>query len=836
MVAGQYLRADVNNGSNEALTESPTDVGRAEQVLEFTFLDLYERTRNHTNPSASMTEQLTAVVQDRLHHLSSSDCLLIRWPWLTQHDDGWHEAEICRWLDRLSGEDGDKPVVGAGVKSLGVLRHRIGSAPTVLWARDAPVNGTALVHKARALELHALLQRRDAIWQPATYHYRLPSGEHTAIFVRAADALHSPQDVSALACWLVPYLSDGVGVLVDTAGLTPLLLQIDNILWQNGMRMGSVAILPQYPTGRPSVRRAVEEVLQPPINRVLALQSVSATSGLQRTLSDELERAAENYGLEDCTFEILVDRVAQADACEVPIKDGRVQISTWLRLGHPQATLTGSACDLCRSADKAQVVAINPRSYGPMTLPTPHLVMPDVAYAQDAHLFWECAAQTHGLAIEANPHPASKTARGKRTALPVRPILELIASFDELGASVEKQQRHLQEKARHLSENEADVPLQGSDVGLVVAAKNDLASVPLPDFAGEGNVDLKPRMRIVLSALGVDESVQILAEEDPVLEQAITDLPSERSVLAFSWGTVTGLTLRQLKVAIAERLRNLNRDIRVDAMVLHSRPTSPREWTAMQNQFRPGRLWCLWTSCLPWASPLQDEHRLLDRSGIDPLSLSDQGQRFLSMRRHFLEFHSTFQDQDDDWSPRFRSEDAQPDPAHVFWGMSEHNIHQEAVRGRSLYGNNLDCTAAYAAIGAVTNYTRFAAQPDAAPRWVMFDLGRIVRSYFDAVITCALIRWLHPGELWWELDAGGPDSARDSVAFLIDQADGVPDEQVLLLPELLLAAAQGKVPAVARGLLCERARSVQEDWPNDPSFDLPRGAIEVGLKLLDSSS
>ena len=116
----------------------------------------------------------------------------------------------------------------------------------------------------------------------------------------------------------------------------------------------------------------------------------------------------------------------------------------------------------------------------------------------------------------------------------------------------------------------------------------------------------------------------------------------------------------------------------------------------------------------------------------------------------------------------------------------------------------------------------------------MFDVGRLVRSYFDAVITCSAIRWLQPGELWWGAANDDADSVRDSVAYLLDQAiDGI-EEQVLLVPELLLAAAQGKVPTGAHEVVLERAELLSAAWPDEPGFSEVRGAVEVGMKLLRS--
>ena len=220
----------------------------------------------------------------------------------------------------------------------------------------------------------------------------------------------------------------------------------------------------------------------------------------------------------------------------------------------------------------------------------------------------------------------------------------------------------------------------------------------------------------------------------------------------------------------------------------------------------------------------------MDRADLNGLE-SEKARGFLERRRTFLGLHATYSENEDDWSPRFRDEHGVP-PTHVFWGMSAEELHQAQVRGRSLYGEGLDCLSAYGAIGAVINYTRLSARPEAAPRWVMFDLGRIVRSYFDAVIMCSILRWLQPGELWWGTDTDDYDSVRNSVLFLLNQAIDV-DEQVLLVPELLLAAAQGKVPALAHDTVRSGAAAIRDKWPQNERFDLAHGAVELGLALLD---
>jgi hypothetical protein len=815
--AGVYLRADVDDSSAEILPELVSAVGDLEKPVELTFVDLH--TRLATPPTT--LEPLTAVVQDRLHQLVSGDLLLFRWPWLSGPEDETHIELIERWIHRLTDTTGGEPVVASTIK-VGVIQHRVAAGPIVRWSGDSPEYEVTVLAHARSVELQALLRRSNAIWEPTAYHYRLPNGEHTDTFIRFADAIQSPQDAYVLACWLSDRLSNGVGIVADTGGLTSILIQLETFMAKFGLSVSGTAILEAYPAGRPMVRRTVESVATEFGSSIIGLQSVSSSGGLLRTFADEIERVAASFGL-DYSLDVFIDRLGSPENCSTLSPNGEVRILSWVGLDESAKSGATGSCELCRDPDKAQFVAIDPRTYGEMALPAPHLVMPNTVYADAAHIFWERVANVQGVSIEANPHPSSRVARGKRIALPVRPMFELIVHVEGLTSDVAARARQL-DSTRHLS-----------TTGLVLASLHDVSTVKRPEFAGGGEINLENSTRALLAGLNLSPATPIVHDRDgDGLGAALAAMPADESVLVFSWGAVTGLTLRRMKLMVADQLRALGLERDVHGLVMHSRPSSPREWSALQNQFRPGLLLDLWTSCHPWDSPLRDEQRLLDRSGLAEADLSPSGSQFLGRRTAFLNLHATFEGEEDDWSPRFDLAPDGPDPRHVFWGMTSSGIHQQHVRGRSLYGKGLDCLSAYAAIGATVHFTRLDERPSAAPRWLMFDVGRLVRSYFDAVITCSAIRWLQPGELWWGAYNDDADSVRDSVAYLLDQAaDGV-EEQVLLVPELLLAAAQGKVPTGAHGVVIDRAESLSASWPDDPAFAEVRGAVEVGIALLRS--
>ena len=832
--ASYYLRVDIDDTSDESPEDEPTPISGSEAGPELTFVDLHTRLRTPHSGGESQVEALTGAIQDRLHLVSQTDRILFRWPWIVGPTTEPHVDRIDMWIRRLTGVDGGEPVLSRRLQ-VGVIQHRVASEPVLRWAPEPPTDIDALLCQARAVELEALLRRYNAIWEPSTYHYRLPSGEHTDVFIRVADAIHEPQDAYVMACWLSQRLRNGTGVVVDTGGLTPLLIQLESLLARVGFDIGPTAILPAYPTGRPIIRRTVEDALSETSSRIVAILSVSSTGTLQKTLEDELERVATSSGI-DYTLDVIVDRTTADEPAADSISDSSRSVS-WLNLKKTSGSGSSASCELCKGAKKTPFVAVDPRTYGAMALPSPHLVMPDIGHAIAGQLFWERVAASRGRAIEVNPHPRSRVARGKRTALPVRPIFELIAQPDGLTDLVKQRWYGLvRERSELVEEGREKYNLSEilSRTELVVASSHDVESVVIPRFAGQGLVNLEDSVRLVLDGVGLNKNIPVVTSNDAdALAQRIAALGPEDTILVFSWGSVTGLTLRHLKLTVADALRAQSRERSVNGLLFHARPSTLGEWEAQQNQFRPGLLTCLWSSCYPWHSPLRDENRLLDRPEIDNAALSDRAVRFLQQRKQFLAMHSTYLELEDDWSPRFELSDSEAHPEHIFWGMSHHNVHQLNVRGRSLYGMELDCLSAYAAMGSVINYTRLNERPVAAPRWVLFDMGRIVRSYFDAVITCSILRWLQPGELWWGTESDDPDSVRDSVAFLLDQAADH-REQVLLVPELLLASAQGKVPALAHGIVRERAQTISAAWPDGSTFDLARGAVEVGLWLLDA--
>jgi hypothetical protein len=158
------------------------------------------------------------------------------------------------------------------------------------------------------------------------------------------------------------------------------------------------------------------------------------------------------------------------------------------------------------------------------------------------------------------------------------------------------------------------------------------------------------------------------------------------------------------------------------------------------------------------------------------------------------------------------------------------------LRKTSRYGA-LDDRRVVAAMGAALHEELDQRTSDSAPEWVLVDLPNAFRSYFDGLLHASLLRWTSSARVWW----GTPNECES----LIDELEGRfhdKSDWLLLLAELLLAAAEGKLPRRGVTLLllhADRAleAATTDEEPADGGAGHPLGFVELGrilvLNLLD---
>lgn len=214
-----------------------------------------------------------------------------------------------------------------------------------------------------------------------------------------------------------------------------------------------------------------------------------------------------------------------------------------------------------------------------------------------------------------------------------------------------------------------------------------------------------------------------------------------------------------------------------------------REWTTLQNSFNR-QLYALFTTLLPTASPLRREavtlsaiRRYIEDAGPDwqvPL------ETFLAERTRVCEGSSIE-----------ISRDSPAPYAPLLWGLPREPEDRATIRQHSLFGHKLGPAAFFGAVGSSVHGERERIAEIRGPVWHLFEMPALLRSYYDVLLLMTMLRWMEPSETWWG------EHAIESVTTLLDRATD--DDDAVLIPELLLAAAHGKLPLEAAEVVELRA-------------------------------
>jgi hypothetical protein len=705
--------------------------------------------------------------------------VMVRWP-LTNgaRPDSDDLQEHARAVEALIATR------AAGPLDVGIVTFPYATEPWVTWAKAPQFDEQHLLARARTVELLQLLEWGRAIWAPSTYHYQLPSGEHSSLFVRVADGFRSPRDATVAATWLHRHLMVALGVVIDSATILPVVIALQHAAFNGGFGEFSVVALNDYPATRFEVDRAVDTVSAS--EHILGLLSVTSTGTTGRHVADAIERTRRHFAIE-----ILVDRSGPRPVTIGRAGDGDV-LPLWVGLGGiRESYATADECDICRDTTRARVVYVDPRSFEPLVLPRPDLLMPAVAEAQDNKQIWEFYDQVDGIGIQARPHPTTLDFRGNRERLAVRFFPTWLLDRDRY-ADVGMHDRFLDQvrmrSSRHASElvrQQRTIPqderFNPAACDLVVTTADDAATkgfAALLEALSDGLGCPSLAHRVVTSREGVPRELS---------EEAKAAIVASHHVLVLTVGALTGTTMQQLLVAVHDAMADTGRSApQLAGLIVHARPEDSREWEVLANAYS-GRLVPLWLTFLPLTSPFDDELDVLNSAS---LGANDDAAKWLRLR---LEFFAA----DPEWGNRIANVDAATvDPWSVFWGMPLQPVsglpvsrEHPRLRPGSRFGQRARSVTTFAAVGSAMQHARLRARPKGAPSWQQFELPAILRSYFDPPIVAAILRWLHAHEAWW---GDRDEDAANVLAEALARSSG--DDLKILLPELLLAAAQGKVP------------------------------------------
>ncbi len=739
--------------------------------------------------------------------------LVLRWPFLPA-DDGSVREVAEQLLEHL------KPRTH-GVE-LGMAVFVAGELPRIVWSHgtSAPEGDDHVLAACRRAELDALLEAGHAIWRPISYHYELPSGRHSSTFVRVADAFRDQRAPEALASWMLGDLRPGTTILLDHGGLQPVAAE----LAQGGLgQVQRIIALDEYFSTLFQYREALKGVEGGP---VLALVSATATGAtLERLRHALIAMVGDRFAIH-----VLVAHDSRTRLDAVPIDEStRKKIKTlqapWTTLDDPLQSEDGAdepaACNICQDPSRASLVRIDPRTMRVLLLPRPHLNVLDIASARTNRRLWERYAsitdprrmdfckpiRVPGHINDADPPDA-------RRQMFFEPVF--LASGSDAPDWVRERVRHLVHPARERDGEPHDkygnVPKTCRKIRSFAPTHIVLDSTEYDELERQ----LRQRALPGETAPATDDHVRALVN-------AVLELPTSSSVLRYdedrreiepttegrierplvlAFGVHTGITLQRTFLAL--RSRPDTEDIA--AVAIHAHPADPQTWAGIKNTFMAPdgktQVLALFLTYLPEYSPALDERHCLN---MTRQTATDEIRSLVDARLSSLGTASS------DASPL-----TQP-----LWCPADLQL-----RPTSFLGEELPVAEALPAVGAALQAMRNTQDWRATPAWEKVNLERLFRSYFDGLILACVLRWVRPSETWWGEDA-------DSCTFLLTQARERFEEKDwnVLLPELLLAAAQGKVPEEAHRFLRSAAQQAIEESQDTALVDW----LVLGLAVLDQS-
>jgi hypothetical protein len=499
-----------------------------------------------------------------------------------------------------------------------------------------------------------------------------------------------------------------------------------------------VTVLDGYPATGFDVTRLLRDTADQP--GLLVLLSVNSSGRVRDLLIQGLEAlppgAARSLHVLVAKQEITAHR---NDAGDVPVH-------TW----HPRpdsAPLvrydaeSADACELCHNTDTAVLIPITPRSFDGSLPATLTRITPSIADAGRNRELWQlCNADVESIALESDSPEDIKWRPPGRMSIVVD-HKQLLRSPDfrkAAAASLSDQLRRNRCKPKPA----------------------DLVLMPRHEYAYPYRSALIKSMSAILGRNPTVMAFPPNKEWPENLKETVRK--AKECIAVVTLGAVTGTTLHGALAAIQNSREPAPYDLY--AYVLHARLAQRRAWETLENSYY-NAIFAAWHSYLPERSPLADEERTLQglsNSAID--TLSDEARSFLSARREFL---------------------SGGEERGVFWGTDP----SDEVSPNSIYGESLTGRAVYVAVCSAMERARNEdLKSRAAPVRRVFEMPAIVRSYYDPMILAAVLRWLRPHEAWWGNEL--VDESK-SVSWMLNRATA--KQKAILVPELLLAAAQGKL-------------------------------------------
>ena len=571
--------------------------------------------------------------------LGNVTTVLFRWPDLSITPSAMEEHDLARVWAQVNESLKNMRMAA----SAGLVCAPLGAPPSIMWGPDSlkpkerlhadgdpgSHNWKSWLLACREVELTALLQNGRGIWRPRHYHYRLPSGRHSATFVRLGDAIRSARDADVLAWWLHEHAVENVGVVLDTSTIVPIILALRNSMADEGLRLGRIETLASYPATQLEFTSSVGRA-QRGEHPVLALLSVNSSGSVRDRLLDALQSTDTNdtakaNSPDDIAsawaLHTFVDKMGDAAYHLDNTRVGRDQrTSVWSSHGE-NVEMVPERCELCNDPRQSRTVQIDPKSFDGLILPDPVLVTPDIRVADAARVFWHLCDQTEAVSLDDDPHPSVSPIRphGRRMGIVIElenllrrevPIMvqsssEVLYPIKELASAVKDQlqQQHKQNEEHGWVSSKAAIDFIRS-AELVVGLDGEFERA---EGGGEELVE-----RVVASWDSDAEIIGFNLTDEHHNSQFESSVCNAATACVFVLGVVTGTSVHRVLTWIQEvRRRNGDERCDVGVFVLHLRPSSWRAREVIVNPFGKDRVVAVFESVFPdGPSPLETERKL----------------------------------------------------------------------------------------------------------------------------------------------------------------------------------------------------------------------------------
>lgn len=686
---------------------------------------------------------------------------------------------------------------------IAVLKHPLGQ-PAQLIGLDRAImtDEQDWVRRARAIELEALLEFGEAIWRPNRYHYRLITGEHAPSYVKLADAIRTPRDARVLASWLLEHVEENCGLLLDSGTLIPLAQAIELEAMRAGVQLGNILVVDPLTRNSVDTDALVDRAMGPP-GRLLAVVSVSSSNSLVGRLLATITRRGKS--LNRHAIAVLISK---SDPADMP-----AGIDVWTPVEPGKALLERGSfddygCKLCRTPGKAAVVPISPLTFDAMQPAQLQSIVPSIDDPASNRSLWEALHRNRAIEIEADPVQTVASHRSDKVPMGIKLVLPRLL----------RDERWKIELRRRIVEARKERGFNPSATLVLVPAH-------------ERSADAFDQFWADVGGLLAQEHAQVVPfEADGDFDELTrSKVQAADSVLVFVLGAVTGGTVQRALVGIQDA-RKTTDEFQLQGFVVHARPATTLELRTLRNSYgRDGDrpvLHFAWASVLPDRSPLREEGRLLRLMALDNSQpaggppLSPQAKAFVAERLKLCD-RPLARLSPQGGEPVAKAADKPPTPDAVFplWG----DIDRAVLTPNSIYGRDLDVTTTYVAVGSAMA-AGLGRLGNVLPELRVFDLPAMMRSYYDPIILSCFLRWMRPHEAFWGWTSV---EAQTTVHHAMHRAEGA--HRTVIVPELLLAAAHGKLTLEAATVAASEARLMLED----SDLSAVHACLEVGLAMLE---